>query len=448
MCFPRVRNSCGWLAMNIQETLAALPPQSPYREVLPALLDVDQATREKAYDRLRDLDPWSAGEDPMATTWKYPEAEALALLKAAVGLPFPPPRVEWKDAVHDLIFPLVRSPYPSLAAPAREAYPRLSDRSKCAVLALLGACGTREAAEGFMACIRRHGWPAGVYQRVFTELPKLLDYSDVLFPDLIPLAGQQIAGVTDLLLIALARGKVDLAGGGSDFEPISTLAVGNLHSTLKSAAEHQRDEGIAWRFTEAYWNVRRDLGCWLDIAGYLKAPALGPLLEAALQLSDPRLIAFAALSQLRRGSDVPEPALARVAACHETRELLFESLRSLGRLDLFPRKYRTSDAFAAANMVSWLLHPSELGREPDQLENMAVFTSTRPEGEIALYVWRFRTDDGPWYAGVSGPYLRGGEPGPLHGDSTFSRFDEWDQATAEQHAEAVLETLDDWKANS
>jgi hypothetical protein len=431
--------------MNLKEALAAFPPRSPYRKVLPGLLDKDEQVREEAYRRLRDLDALAGGQDPMATTWKFSESEALALLNAAVGLPFPPPRAEWQDAVHDLIFPLVRSPYPSLAAPARAAYPRLSDRAKCAILALLGACGTREAAEAFMACIREHGWPAGVYQRVFTELPKLLDHADVLFPDLVQLAGPNIGGVTDVLMAALAQGQLDLAGGKVHLEPLAPLAVARLRKALKSARKYQRAEGVAWRFTERYWDIRREAGCWLDIAGHLKSPALGPLLEEALSFSDPRLVAFAAGSVLRRGGKVPGPVLHRVAACHETRCLLFEILQQLGRLDLFPRKYRTWDAFAAADMVNWLTYPTELGREPDQLQKKAVFTSTKPEGELALYVWRFRSDDGPWYAGVSGPYLRHGEPGPLHGHLTFSRFDEWDKATAEQHAEAALETLDEWR---
>lgn len=296
-----------------------------------------------------------------------------------------------------------------------------------------------------MACIREHGWPAGVYQRVFTELPKLIDHADVLFPDLILLAGPNIGGVTDLLLTTLAQGKLDLAGGKIDLETIAPFVVKQLQKALKSAGKHQRTEGVAWRFAEKYWDVRRDAGCWLDIAGYLKEPALEPLLEQAVQLADPRLVAFAAVSLLRRGSEVVRPVLHRVAACHETRELLFVLLQNLGRLDMFPRKYRTWDAFAAANMVNWLLFPTELGREPEQLEKMAVFTSTTPEGELALYVWRFRSDDGPWYTGVSGPYLREGEPGPLHGGLTFSRFDEWDKATAEQHVKAVVATLVEWR---
>jgi len=108
-----------------------------------------------------------------------------------------------------------------------------------------------------------------------------------------------------------------------------------------------------------------------------------------------------------------------------------------------PQEWCTRDAFAAADMVEWLSYPTELGREPDELEKMAVFEARSPDGPVALYVWRFKGTDGKWLAATSGPYLLVGEPAPCSGGSTFSSFEEWDSATAEEHAHSVLETLDE-----
>jgi hypothetical protein len=431
--------------MNLKQVLAAFPPNSAFRKVLPGLLSSDDEVWEEAYCQLRELDRLGDNDDPMATTWKLSEDEALAVMNAAFSLPFEPPKHDWKDAVHDLLFALVRSPHASLLPGVRDAYPRLTARAKCAALSLFGAIGTRDAAKAFVACVRQHGWPQRVYSRVFKELEKLLDHADVLFPDLIQFAGPDVAGVTDVLMVGLADGKVDLAAGKIDLEPVAPLVVGQLKKSLKAAGKKQHNNGVAWRFGEKYFGTRRDAGCWLDIAGYLKSSALDPLLVQALGLSDPRLLAFAGAALLRRGGTVGKEVLDRVAAYHETRELLFDLLRSLGRLDLFPAAWRTWDAFAAANMVAWLIYPTELGREPDELEKMAVFTAKHAEGEQALYVWRFRSEGGPWYAAISGPYNRVGRPLPLHGHLTFSRFDEWETATAEGHAEAALGTLRKWR---
>lgn len=272
--------------MNLKQALAAFPAKSAYRKILPGLLSKNEKVWRKAYEHLGELERLTDTADPMATTWNLSESEALALLNAAVSLPFAPPKHEWEDAVHELIFPLVRSPHPSLLPIARDAYPRLTDRAKCALLSLIGACGTRAAAEAFLACIREHGWPAGIYRRVFLELPKLLDHADLLFPELIQLAGPHVGGVTDVLLAGLANGKVNLTAGSIDLEPIAALAVKELKRLLKSAKKHQRP-GIAWRFSEKYFYVRQQAGCWLDLAGYLKEASLSPLLKECFNSATP-----------------------------------------------------------------------------------------------------------------------------------------------------------------
>ncbi len=163
----------------------------------------------------------------------------------------------------------------------------------------------------------------------------------------------------------------------------------------------------------------------------------------------------AAVARLRAGVDVAASVWERVAASHETRIELFKVLDSVGQLKLFPQNWRNWDAFAASEMVCWLCHPSELGREPGQLEKMEVLTTDTKDGEISLYVWRFRNEDdkesvpwyasGPakeeWYAGVSGGYILTGEPRPLHGQHTFSNFEKWDNATPEGHASSTLEVV-------
>lgn len=432
--------------MNIEQVLTLLPPGSVFRSILPGLLTANDVVWRDAYERLRKLDQVSIGENPLTPTWKYSEAEALAIFRAAVSLPFPPVKHYWEDSVHDLLFLLLRSPHQSLVAPAAEAYPTFSDRSKCAVLALFGACGSMEAAKALIPCIRVHGWPNSIYERVFTEMAKLLPYASVLFPDLLTeCADRDIGSVTNIFVAAIGQGHLDYANEGAWLSPIAERVSARLPEILAAAEQHQSREGIAWRFAEEYWSVRQQAEAWLDIAGYLKDSTPVALLEKALQLNDPRVAAFAVSSVLRSGGYVEQEVLNPIAACHETRALLFQLLHDLGKGELFPPTYRTWDAFAAANMVDWLMYPTELGREPEYLEKMAVFTSSTPEGEVLLYVWRFRNEEEPWYAGVSGPYLRKGEPCPLHGDSTFSCFEKWEEATAEQHAKETLNTLNEWR---
>jgi hypothetical protein len=85
-------------------------------------------------------------------------------------------------------------------------------------------------------------------------------------------------------------------------------------------------------------------------------------------------------------------------------------------------------------MVDWLKFPTELGREPDELQ-LAHTEWLDRRRKLAMYVWKFRNAKEPWLAGVSGPHELRGSPKPNGGSMTFSCFDEWDSATPLEHME-------------
>lgn len=182
---------------------------------------------------------------------------------------------------------------------------------------------------------------------------------------------------------------------------------------------------------------------FLDLAGYLSSPKLSPLLQQAAGFRDPRIVTFAVLALLRRGEEVPAEALETAAAAHETRAMLYHGLEALGAIHRFPEAWSTWKAFGATAMAEWLLYPTELGREPDELVLEHV-EPLNPEGTQVAYVWRFRVAEEPWQAGVSGIHTLTGTPGPLDGSHTFSRFETWESATPAEHLERCLGTVEEF----
>jgi hypothetical protein len=94
-------------------------------------------------------------------------------------------------------------------------------------------------------------------------------------------------------------------------------------------------------------------------------------------------------------------------------------------------------------MCSWLTYPTDLGRERDDIEQMAVIPL--PDSTLDMYVFRFRTLGDHWaaakgwLAGVAGPYRRAELPGRLGGRrATFSRMEPWSSRDVEGHVEALL----------
>lgn len=385
-----------------------------------------------------------ATEDPREVTWAIGEAEAFGILWAAEhgSFPLPPETRSWQDGFREILQCLWRSPHPSLTPSIARAYPKVNGAlRRCALLALLGIIGTREAAEVFMACVRTHGWPEHAYIRVFEELQSLLAFGDIMLPDVLLTADARSAPyVGDALVGAMARGLLNLDEVGDRVESLAPYVTESLKKLLKSTARMQKKPGMAWRFYERYEEPRSRTALFLDLAGRLRDPKLTPLLLEAVAFTDPRLVTFAALALLRRGENVDSAAVEKAAASHETRGILFEGLRDLERVDAFPARWRTWEAFGAAAMVEWLMYPAELGREPDELKLEHVEWSDDSHRE-ATYVWKFRVNGDPWRAGVSGPHTLQGEPEPVAGEMTFSRFDDWAGATPEEHLERCVSAV-------
>lgn len=416
--------------LTVAEAVARLSAKSRLRRLLPRLCHANPATRDAAYRALERLAP--TGSSSYVATWAISATEACERIEVATRVAFPPLDSTLSDTAHDMVFPIIQSPHRAVVPVIERCYASAADRLRCAMLAVLGAVGSRPAARAFVTCVRSHGWPVYCYARVFSELAKLAHHGAVLFPDLLVTAGKHIGDVTDALVEAIEDRKLAIAD--LDIAPLAPLVTRELAAVLpKVRKAYARN-----RYSERYQSLRRGCGTWLDLAGYLAAP-IDALLATASKLRDPRLAMLAALASLRRGRRVAARVIERAAASDETRADLWRGLAALGSRALakFPRRYRTWDAFAAAEMVRWLAHPNELGRAPDELEQMAVLTR---RGK-ALYVYRFRADSRTWYAAICGPFARRGAPAPVYGPATFSQFEAWTKRTAEGHAAAILATL-------
>jgi hypothetical protein len=421
-------------AMSTPALLDAFPAGSKLRPIVERLLSDDAETRADARDALGGVRDGALGD-----------AEALAVLRAAVGLTFPPEEYAWEDSASELLVVLWSSPLPGLAQPALEAYATANDAIRSSLLALLAAIGTREAAQALVACVRAHGWPSAPVPRIFRELGEHgRDFADVLFPALLENAGDVLVDIGNIALGALATGAL----ASSALAPVAPMLRERLSRALAAVEPAQRADGVAWRFDEEYRPHRSEAGFLLDFGGWLVAgdaneeASLVAELRRGAALADPWPALFATLSLIRARKPIDDAVIQRLAASNETRAVLFVEL---ARHDLgarFPREQATLDAMAAADVVGWLIYPTELGREPDVLQKMATFESN--DGMV-LYVWRFLDAKGEWCAAVSGPYPIDPPPGPVHGSSTFSRFEAWDSASAEEHAERALSTLADWR---
>lgn len=395
---------------------------SPFRIAIEGFRAGDPTQRAAAEQALRSITkPYWEAPTPVD------EGIALEVLEAAFGL------ASSKDA-GALVFPLIGSAHPSLLAMIAARFAAVEEPLRLALLTVVASSPTRAAAALFATLVGQQGWPTRTYPRLFTELGQHARHGDLLFPAILDAAGVPVLDAGNLLLIALRGGGLDPAQvAGSAF--VSGLAA-RIDALAATAAAPTDDE-------------MPRLALALDLAGFVGGDDVVAALDRALTVPVSWPAAFAVASSLRRGRPVDDEVIARVAGDHATRATLYALLREQGPAAVarMPAATRTRDAFAAADMVGWLAHPGELGQPPDRLEQMAIFGAKRGAADVVLYVWRFQLGDAPWKASVSGPYSANPPEGPIHGNSTFSRFEAWDAQSAEAHAGAILDTLDAWAAD-
>jgi hypothetical protein len=405
-------------------------------EIIKGLAGTNPEEQDAAEDKLSEL-----GKQGLSLQ------EGLEALSAAAGS-FPPRRLDFCDSCADLIEAAAELPQPEYVSAIMEHFSLYSERGKESALRLLTKLPQREAAEAYMELLRRHLRQGEIARLLLEPLKSEPRYPEVFFPEILDYA--DIEGfewdINMLLLYYLDKALIAPEALAVYREKLLEQ-YGRLAERLMPM---QSPEGVAWMWEESYEELRSRGALYLDLLGRFPEPHVLEVVRQALSFADPRLKYFAVLALIRRGNKIEAKHLVEVAASAEMRNYLFGELQDLGKLSLFPEKFKTQSALAESNMVNWLIYPTELGRAPDEIELMQVVTTDTDAGLADYYVFRFRTlephwgaKDG-WMAGISGPFLQKDGLSTISGGDTFSRFEPWDSKTPEEHVEAVIETLDKW----
>lgn len=253
-----------------------------------------------------------------------------------------------------------------------------------------------------------------------------------------------IANLVDFVRLPELRGEVleslvRLCKGGvllpDELVPHVRIVLDVWRELYEQVKTFQEDPvKVAWMTEDPYRQIRAQMEWLLDFMGYLPGANVSSALRTCLNLSDPLLTLFAALSLLRRLEPVESSDLESIAANHQTRQKLWKQLKESGMESLMPTKWSAPELLAASEFAIWASHPMELGASPEEIELMKTF-QVEVDGEKADgYLFRFREFPKPWeqsegwMAGIAGPY-RDGEPLL----SPWSAFDDWNSLSPEEH---------------
>ncbi len=195
----------------------------------------------------------------------------------------------------------------------------------------------------------------------------------------------------------------------------------------------QQPNGINWLRIQPYPHLRTTASLYLQLFDHLPDPRTAVIFQRALNFTDPQLKYFAAAGLLHQGQTIPASIYQSIAASAEMRNRLFDELKRLKQLDLFPKEFHTQAALAESTMVNWLSYTS-LGSVPDEIELMGIVSKLgtvgkrMKDGLLDYYIFRFRmAEPHPearkgWMSGMAGPFARHAPPSTLCYGSTFSDF--------------------------
>ena len=123
---------------------------------------------------------------------------------------------------------------------------------------------------------------------------------------------------------------------------------------------------------------------------------------------------------LSLGQNVPTETIVALAQNLEYANLTYGLLIKFKKQDLFPKECSTPEYLAKSDMVHWLMYPTELGKEPDEIEYIGKITYLFKK-EV-YYVFKYRSNSDTLDDNLKNKWLIGwsSEDG-----GTFSNFDEY-----------------------
>ncbi len=155
-----------------------------------------------------------------------------------------------------------------------------------------------------------------------------------------------------------------------------------------------------------------------DVSRYVMTDRLASLLAACAARANMTTRYFAVTTLLLCRYPVTDDLLLSLVQDIVHADAIIRTLKDVGMEERVPICYRAPEYMAKSDLVHWLTFPTELGKQPDEIEYLGVVKKRRER----YHIFRFRSDSDTLSEELKGQWLIGwaGEDG-----DTFSQFEEY-----------------------
>jgi len=182
-----------------------------------------------------------------------------------------------------------------------------------------------------------------------------------------------------------------------------------------------------------------NLEVMVDISRYFADDAIIGLLQEVLQQGYHNVNYYAVETLLSLKQNVPAEIITPLANNLEYAKRTHSMLIKYGKENLFPKEYATAEYLAKSDMVQWLMYPTELGKEPDEI--MYIGKIKYLFKKEVYYVFKYRSDSDTLGDDLKNKWLIGWSS---NDGGTFSNFDEYalfEKATIEATLKNIKKKL-------
>ena len=179
-----------------------------------------------------------------------------------------------------------------------------------------------------------------------------------------------------------------------------------------------------------------------DAAGALmfNAPAnleLVGLISDLFEMKDSDISYYALSTLLSTGEKVSDEVIVTLAKDIVHANLTYGLLERYRMTDRFPADLRDPVYLAGSDLVHWLTYPTELGKEPDEIEFLG---QTKKKGEI-FHIFRYKSDSHNLGDDLKGVWLIGWSGSDGGTFSNFDKYADYEKKTSEKTVKYVRRKL-------
>ena len=166
-------------------------------------------------------------------------------------------------------------------------------------------------------------------------------------------------------------------------------------------------------------------------------PELVRLIADLFEMKDSDISYYALSTLLSVGEKAPDEVIVALANDLVYADLTYSLLERHNMTHRFPAELCAPAYLAKSHMVSWLVYPTELGREPDEIELLGV---TKKKGET-FHVFRFKSDSDNLGDDLKGVWLIGWSGNDGGTFSNFDKYADYEKKTPEKTVKYIRRKL-------